>query len=89
MTAARDGKPVDSQIEMASSEGLFTSDPDYASPCVGDIQLVYIAWDILFLDEQVCPCVNHAVAADAMCNVQHHVLAHLTACCASLTHSAP
>ena len=53
MTAARDGKPVDSHIEMASSEGLNTSDPDYAPPCVGDIQLVYIAWDILFVGEEV------------------------------------
>ena len=52
-TAARDGKPVDSQIEMASSDGLFTSDPDYAPPCVGDIELVFIAFDILFVDEEV------------------------------------
>ena len=52
-TAAKEGKPVDSQIEMASSEGLFTSDPDYAPPCVGDIELVFIAFDILFVDEEV------------------------------------
>lgn len=52
-TAARDGKPVESQIEMASSEGLYISDPDYALPCVGDIELVFIAFDILFVDEEV------------------------------------
>ncbi|DBA86388.1 TPA: hypothetical protein ACH3X2_005613 [Trebouxia sp. C0005] len=51
-SAARDGKPVDSQIEMASSEGLYTSDPDYNPPCVGDIELVFIAFDILFVDEE-------------------------------------
>ena len=55
-TAAKDGKSVDSQIEMASSEGLYTSDPDYAPPCVGDIELVFIAFDILFVDEEVCLC---------------------------------
>jgi len=53
-SAARDGKPADSQIEMASSEGLYTSDPDYTPPCVGDIELVFIAFDILFVDEEVC-----------------------------------
>lgn len=57
-TAARDGKPVDSQIEMASSGGLFTSDPDYAPPCVGDIEIVFIAFDILFVDEEVCLCLD-------------------------------
>ncbi|DBA75732.1 TPA: hypothetical protein ACH3X1_010149 [Trebouxia sp. C0004] len=51
-SAARDGKPVDSQIEMASSEGLYTSDPDYTPPCVGDIELVFIAFDILFVNEE-------------------------------------
>ncbi len=53
-TAAKDGKAIDSQIEMASSEGLFTSDPDYTPPCVGDIELVFIAFDILFVEEEVC-----------------------------------
>jgi len=53
-SAARDGKPVNSQIEMASSEGLYTSDPDYTPPYVGDIELVFIAFDILFVDEEVC-----------------------------------
>ncbi len=45
---------MDSQIEMASSEGLYTSDPDYTPPCVGDIELVFIAFDILFVGEEVC-----------------------------------
>ena len=52
-TAAKDGRPVDSQIEMASSEGLYTSDPDYAPPCVGDIELVFVAFDMLFVDQEV------------------------------------
>lgn len=52
-SAAKDGKPMDSTIEMASSEGLYTSDPDYNPPCVGDIELVFIAFDILFVDEEV------------------------------------
>lgn len=52
-TAARDGKSADTQIEMARGEGLFTSNPDYIAPLVGDIELVFIAFDILFVDEEV------------------------------------
>ena len=74
MTAARDGKPVDSQIEMASSEGLNTSDPDYAPPYVGDIQLVYIAWDILFVDEEVCVCAKQACCSGCNSNALQWLL---------------
>ena len=41
---------------MASSEGLYTSDPDYTPPSVGDIELVFIAFDVLFVDEEVWLC---------------------------------
>ena len=52
-TAARDGRSVDTQIEMARGEGLFTADPDYIAPTVGDIELVFIAFDILFMGDEV------------------------------------
>ena len=53
-TAARDGRSVDTQIEMARGEGLFTADPDYIAPTVGDIELIFIAFDILFMGDEVC-----------------------------------
>ena len=52
-TAARDGKSVETQIEMTRGEGLFTTDPDYCAPLVGEIELMFIAFDILFVGEEV------------------------------------
>ena len=31
----------------------FTSNPDYIAPLVADIEIVFIAFDILFIDEEV------------------------------------
>lgn len=51
--AAREGRPGDAYISMKSHGAVNTSDPDYDTPQLKDLQLVFIAFDILYVDDQV------------------------------------
>ncbi len=54
--AAKDNKGPDEKLEMNGWHGdTMTSDPDYETPFVKDLELVFVVFDILYLRDQVNP----------------------------------
>lgn len=52
--AAKDNKGPDELLEMNGWNGdVLTSDPDYQTPFVKDLELVFVVFDILYVHEQV------------------------------------
>ena len=55
MHAARDDRDGEALLEMNSWEGdVMTSDPDYKTPQVKELEIVLIVWDVLYMRGQVC-----------------------------------
>ncbi len=56
VNAARKGASPDSELEMSGWDGaIYQADPDYTHPRVRDLELVFIAFDVLYCDGQVRP----------------------------------
>lgn len=52
--AARDNRGPDELLEMNGWHGdTMTSDPDYETPFVKDLELVFVVFDVLYLRDQV------------------------------------
>eukprot|EP00878_Enallax_costatus_P034010 GHUV01037610.1.p1 GENE.GHUV01037610.1~~GHUV01037610.1.p1 ORF type:complete len:234 (+),score=60.74 GHUV01037610.1:65-766(+) len=52
MIAAKEGLPRDEVIRMTNQGADYSADPDYVHPTAGDIELVYIAFDLLFIGDE-------------------------------------
>lgn len=52
INAAVNGKAPYEVLEMTRGNALMTSDPDYESPTVADVEIIYMAFDILFIDDR-------------------------------------
>lgn len=53
MNAAKTGKSGDELLEMNGFNGdVMTGDPDYETPHVKDLELVFVAWDVLYMRNQ-------------------------------------
>lgn len=56
VNAARRGLPADELLEMKGFNGeIMTADPDYTTPRARDLEIIYIAFDVLYCDGQVAP----------------------------------
>ena len=52
MNAAKVGAPADEMLSMSNSGTLYAGDPEYECPQAGDLEIVYVAFDILYKDEE-------------------------------------
>ncbi|KAK9834174.1 hypothetical protein WJX81_005346 [Elliptochloris bilobata] len=53
VNAARSGRAADELLEMNGFNGeIMTADPDYTTPRVRDLEVVYVAFDVLYCDGQ-------------------------------------
>jgi hypothetical protein len=54
MHAARDDRDGEALLEMSGWDGeVMTSDPDYKTPQVKELEIVLIVWDVLYMRGQV------------------------------------
>lgn len=70
VNAAKTNKAGDELLEMNGFNGdVMTGDPDYQTPHVRDLELVFVAWDVLYLRNQarILPaarcCTDHGFAS--------------------------
>ena len=57
--AARDNRDGEALLEMNGFNGdTMTSDPDYQTPQVKDLEIVFVVWDILYMRNQARPAVR-------------------------------
>jgi hypothetical protein len=61
VAAARAGKGAEEIVAMDGRDGLFTANPDYTAPRLQDLLIVYVAFDVLAINGEVC-CFNPAQA---------------------------
>ena len=53
VNAAKTDKAGDELLEMNGFDGdVMTGDPDYVTPQVKDLELVFVAWDVLYWRQQ-------------------------------------
>lgn len=72
--AAKDDKAGDEKLEMNGWHGdTMTSDPDYETPFVKDLELVFVVFDILYLRDQVCPASYPTLLHSLHCSSCHTV----------------
>ncbi|KAK9803302.1 hypothetical protein WJX72_010348 [[Myrmecia] bisecta] len=52
IVAARDGRPGDSTLDFTEAETGYSGDPSYENPTINDLEIVYVAFDVLYYENQ-------------------------------------
>jgi hypothetical protein len=53
VAAARASKGAEEIVAMDGRDGLFTANPDYTAPCLEELLIVYVAFDVLAINGEV------------------------------------